>query len=88
MGLPCRRWMAQESAWRPGPRTGGGSLELAVKYAKERVQFGKPIAKLQGIQWYIADMATKTEAAKWLVYYAASLKDAGKPIRRKQRWQS
>ena len=55
------------------------ALELAVKYAKERVQFGKPIAKLQGIQWYIADMATKTEAAKWLVYYAASLKDAGKP---------
>lgn len=39
------------------------ALELAVKYAKERVQFGKPIAKLQGIQWYIADMATKTEAA-------------------------
>ena len=47
------------------------ALELAVKYAKERVQFGKPIAKLQGIQWYIADMATKTEAAKWLVYYAS-----------------
>ncbi|MCG4808290.1 acyl-CoA dehydrogenase, partial [Collinsella aerofaciens] len=33
------------------------ALEVAVKYAKERVQFGKPIAKLQGIQWYIADMA-------------------------------
>lgn len=56
-----------------------GALELSVKYTKERVQFGKPIGALQGIQWYIADMATKTEAAKALVYYAAYLKDADKP---------
>lgn len=49
-----------------------GALELAVKYAKERVQFGKPIAEQQGLQWYFAEMATKTEAAKWLTYYAAS----------------
>lgn len=56
-----------------------GALELSVKYTKERVQFGKPIGALQGIQWYIADMATKTEAAKTLVYYAAYLKDADKP---------
>ncbi|WAW15138.1 acryloyl-CoA reductase [Peptostreptococcus equinus] len=55
-----------------------GALDLSVKYAKERVQFGKPIGTLQGIQWYIADMATKTESAKMLVYYAAYLKDAGK----------
>ncbi|MCQ4725330.1 acyl-CoA dehydrogenase family protein [Anaerotignum faecicola] len=54
-----------------------GALDLSVKYMHERVQFGKPIASLQGLQWYIADMATKTEAAKWLVYYAAYLKSTG-----------
>lgn len=57
-----------------------GAIDLSVKYVHERVQFGKPIAVLQGIQWYIADMATKTEAAKWLVYYAAYLEEAGKPF--------
>lgn len=57
-----------------------GAIDLSVKYMHERVQFGKPIAALQGLQWYIADMATKTEAAKWLVYYAAYLHDAGKPF--------
>lgn len=56
-----------------------GALELSIKYSKERVQFGKPIGDLQGIQWYIADMATKTMASKTLVYYAAYLKDADKP---------
>lgn len=56
-----------------------GALELSIKYSKDRVQFGKPIGNLQGIQWYIADMATKTMAAKTLVYYAAYLKDADKP---------
>lgn len=55
-----------------------GAIDLSVKYTKERVQFGKPVGSLQGIQWYLADMATKTEAAKTLVYYAAYLKDAGK----------
>ena len=55
------------------------AIDLSVKYMNERVQFGKPIASLQGLQWYIADMATKTESAKWLVYYAAYLEDAGKP---------
>lgn len=57
-----------------------GAIDLSVKYMSERVQFGKPIGALQGLQWYIADMATKTEAAKWLVYYAAYLHDAGKPF--------
>lgn len=56
-----------------------GALNLSVQYVHERVQFKKPIASLQGIQWYIADMATKTEAAKALVYYAAYLEDSGKP---------
>ena len=57
-----------------------GALDLAVKYSKEREQFGAPISKLQGLQWYIADMATKTEAAKNLVYYASYLADTGKPF--------
>lgn len=56
------------------------AVDLSVKYANERIQFGKPIAALQGIQWYIADMATKTEAAKALVYYASYLADSGKPF--------
>jgi alkylation response protein AidB-like acyl-CoA dehydrogenase len=57
-----------------------GALDLSIKYSNERIQFGKPIANLQGIQWYIADMATKTMAAKTLVEYAAYLEDAGKPF--------
>lgn len=57
-----------------------GAIDLSVKYMHERVQFGKQIAALQGLQWYIADMATKTEAAKWIVYYAAYLRDSGKPF--------
>ncbi|MFI3173826.1 MAG: acryloyl-CoA reductase [Bacillota bacterium] len=57
-----------------------GAIDLSVKYVKERIQFGKPIASLQGIQWYIADMATKTAAARALVERAAYLKDAGKPF--------
>lgn len=56
------------------------AIDLSVKYMHERVQFGKPIASLQGLQWYIADMATRTEAAKWLVYYAAFLHDTDKPF--------
>ncbi|MCR5482643.1 MAG: acyl-CoA dehydrogenase family protein [Clostridia bacterium] len=56
------------------------AIEMAVKYTHERVQFGKPIAALQGIQWYIADMAMKTEAAKALLYMTASLADSGKPF--------
>lgn len=54
-----------------------GALEESVKYTKERVQFGKPISALQGIQWYIADMATMVESARLLVYYAAELKTRG-----------
>jgi alkylation response protein AidB-like acyl-CoA dehydrogenase len=50
-----------------------GAFEAAVKYSKERVQFGKPIALQQGIQWYIAEMRTKIEAARWLTYHAAWL---------------
>jgi butyryl-CoA dehydrogenase len=54
-----------------------GALDAAIAYAKERQQFGKSISANQGIQWMLADMATRTEAARGLVYYAAALKDAG-----------
>ena len=55
-----------------------GALELATEYAHQRQQFGKPISSFQGIQWMLADMATKTEAARSLVYNVASMVDRGK----------
>ncbi len=58
-----------------------GALEESVAYAKERQQFGRPIADFQGIQWKIADMAMRTEAARMLVYHAAWLKDRGLPYK-------
>jgi butyryl-CoA dehydrogenase len=57
---------------------GMAALEAAAKYAKERVQFGQPIAEFQAIQWMIADMATELEAARLLVLRAAWLKDQGR----------
>jgi butyryl-CoA dehydrogenase len=51
--------------------------EAAKKFAREREAFGAPIAKLQGIQWHIADMATRLEAARLLVWRAAAKKDSG-----------
>lgn len=53
-----------------------GCLEEAVKYAKERKQFGRPIAQFQAIAFMLADMATDVEAARQLVYHAAELMDA------------
>jgi len=55
------------------------ALDESVKYAKEREQFGKPIGRLQAIQWMLADMSLKVEAARCLVYRAAWLKDSGMP---------
>lgn len=52
-------------------------LDASVRYAKERQQFGKPIAEFQAIQFKLADMALKIEAARNLVYNAARLKEAG-----------
>ncbi|MGO0993845.1 putative isocaproyl-CoA dehydrogenase AcdB, partial [Clostridioides difficile] len=54
-----------------------GALDEAVKYTKQRVQFGKPIAKFQNTQFTIADMETKVCAARGLVYDAAQKRDAG-----------
>jgi alkylation response protein AidB-like acyl-CoA dehydrogenase len=56
-----------------------GAFEAAAKYAKEREQFGRPIAEFQGIQFMLADMATKIDAAALLTYRAAWLRDNGRP---------
>jgi short/branched chain acyl-CoA dehydrogenase len=55
-------------------------LDLATAYAQQRVQFGRPISKFQAVQFKLADIATELEAARWLTYRAASLRDAGQPF--------
>jgi alkylation response protein AidB-like acyl-CoA dehydrogenase len=55
-------------------------LDMAADYARQRVQFGQPISKFQAVQFKLADMATELEAARWLTYRAASLRDAGQPF--------
>jgi alkylation response protein AidB-like acyl-CoA dehydrogenase len=57
-----------------------GAYDLALGYAREREQFGKPIARFQALQFALADMATEIEAARGLVYRAAWLKDEGRPF--------
>jgi len=56
-----------------------GALEAAAKYMKERKQFGKPLSAFQGLQWMMAELDVKVEAAKLLVYKAAWNKDNGLP---------
>ena len=56
-----------------------GALEAAIEYSSQRIQFGKPINANQGIQWYLADMATKLEASKLLTLNAANARDTGNP---------
>lgn len=56
-----------------------GAFDQALAYSKQREQFGKPISANQGIQWMLADMATRIEAARLLVYQAAWLKDQKLP---------
>lgn len=57
-----------------------GALDLAVKYSKERKQFGKSLSSFQGIQFKLSDMAMEVEAARLLTYRAAKLKESGKPF--------
>jgi len=57
-----------------------GAYDLALAYAKERHQFGRPIGSFQAIQFKLADMATEVEAGRHLVYKAAWLKDRGRPF--------
>jgi short-chain 2-methylacyl-CoA dehydrogenase len=57
-----------------------GSYDLAAQYAKERQQFGRPIAEFQAVQFALADIATEIEAGRSMVYKAAWLKDQGRPF--------
>jgi len=57
------------------------SLECAVDYAKQRVAMGKPISKLPTIQWHLAEMASRIEAARWLAYRTAFMRDEGRDVR-------
>jgi alkylation response protein AidB-like acyl-CoA dehydrogenase len=57
-----------------------GALDHAVRYTKERKQFGRPIADFQGVQFQIARAATEVESAKLMIYNAARLRDAGRPF--------
>jgi len=57
-------------------------LDLALEYARERVQFGQPISKFQAVQFKLADIATELEAARWLTYRAAYLRDAGESFQK------
>ena len=59
-----------------------GAYEAALKYSKERVQFGRPISQFQGVSFKLAEMATEIEAAELMVHKAAFLKNAGKPVTR------
>ena len=56
------------------------AYEAALKYAKERRQFGQPISNFQAVQWMLADMATRIDAARLLTYRAAHLHDTGRPF--------
>jgi len=56
-----------------------GALDAATRYVTERQQFGQPVAEFQGVQFLLADMATRVEAARLLVYSASSRLDAGMP---------
>jgi len=67
------------AAWCLG--IGRGALEESLAYAQERTAFGRPIAELQAIQFMLADMATRLDAARVLTYRAAHLKEAGRPFR-------
>jgi short-chain 2-methylacyl-CoA dehydrogenase len=57
-------------------------LDLATDYARQRVQFGQPISKFQAVQFKLADIATELEAARWLTYRAAYLRDTSQPFQK------
>jgi alkylation response protein AidB-like acyl-CoA dehydrogenase len=57
-----------------------GAYEAALSYAKEREQFGRPIAQFQGVSFKLADMYTQLKASALLTYHAAELKDKGQPV--------
>jgi alkylation response protein AidB-like acyl-CoA dehydrogenase len=55
-------------------------LDMAIDYARQRHQFRKPISSFQAVQFKLADIATELEAARWLTYRAAYLRDTGQPF--------
>ena len=55
-------------------------MDLALAHAQQREQFGQPISRFQAVQFKLADIATELEAARWLTYRAATLRDAGEPF--------
>jgi short-chain 2-methylacyl-CoA dehydrogenase len=59
-----------------------GAMRMALAYARQHEAFGVPISSFQAIQFKLADMATEIEAARWLTYYAAGLRDAGQPFKK------
>ncbi len=61
---------------------GQASLDEAIKYAKQRVRRGVPIASMQAIQWMLAEMASRVEAARWMTYRIAFLKDEGEGVQK------
>ena len=65
-----------------------GAYEAALKYSKQRKQFGRPISEFQAIQNKLADMATEIDAARLLTYRAAWMKDAGKRVTKESPWRS
>jgi alkylation response protein AidB-like acyl-CoA dehydrogenase len=58
---------------------GQAALDEALAHAKQRETFGRPIARYQAVQWFLADMATELEAARLLTYKAATIVDRGEP---------
>ena len=58
------------------------ALDESIKYAKERAVHGRPIAELLNIQWLVAEIAARVEAARWLTYRVAWLRDEGRDIRK------
>jgi alkylation response protein AidB-like acyl-CoA dehydrogenase len=57
-------------------------LDLALEHATNRIQFGQPISKFQAVQFKLADIATELEAARWLTYRAAALRDGDEPFQK------
>ena len=64
------------------------ALDASIAYARERASFGKPIADHQAVNFRLADMAVQVEAARQLIWHAATLRDAGLPCLRRRRWPS
>ncbi len=63
-----------------------GAFEIALRFARERVLYGKPISRLQHIQFMLAEMETEIEKARWVVYYPGAALDRGLPPRRVGKW--